>query len=152
MKVILQSDLKGTGKKGELVNVSDGYARNYLFPRKLAIEADNTALNELKGREESAKFKILTDEKNAREVGKLIGGQTIKISAKAGSKGKLFGSVTTKEISKALKEQYNVDIEKRKLTLPCDIKTFGTVQVEAKLYTGISTKFSVMVVPIEEKK
>lgn len=151
MKVILQSDLKGTGKKGELVSVSDGYARNFLFPRKLAIEADSTAMNELKGRQDSAKFKVLTDEKNARDIAKLIGSKTVKIKAKAGSKGKLFGSVTTKEISKALKEQFSVDIEKRKLSIPFDIKTFGTVQVEAKLYTGISTKFNVMVEPVEEK-
>lgn len=150
MKVILKSDLKGTGKKGELVTVSDGYARNYLLPRGLAMEADSTALNELKGREQSEKFRIETEEKNARETAKLISEKTIKIYAKSGAKGKLFGSVTSKEIAKALNEQFGTSIEKRKLVLKDDIKTYGTVSVEAKLYAGITSKFNVAVLPKED--
>lgn len=150
MKVILKSDLKGTGKKGELVNVSDGYARNFLLPRGLAMEADNTALNELKGREQSEKFRIETEEKNAHETAKLISGQTVKIYAKAGAKGKLFGSVTSKEIAKALNEQFGIAVEKRKLVLKDDIKAYGTVSVEAKLYAGVTSQFNVSVCPKED--
>lgn len=145
MKVILKEDLNGTGKKGELVNVSDGYARNYLLPRGLAIEADSRALNELKGREQSEKHRIEMQEQNARDAAKLISGKTVKVYAKAGAKGKLFGSVTSKEISQAIKEQLGIEIDKRKIVLQDDIKTYSTVEVEAKLHAGISSKFYVAV-------
>lgn len=145
MKVILKADLKGTGKAGQLINVSDGYARNFLLPRGLALEADSKALNELKGKEQSEKHRLEVEEQNARNAASLISGKTIKIIAKAGSNGKLFGSVTSKEIAQAIKEQLNIDIDKRKIVMQDDIKTFGTVQVEAKLHAGIVAKFYVAV-------
>lgn len=145
MKVILTKDLKGTGKAGELVNVSDGYARNYLIPRGLAAEADSRALNELHGREQSELHRLETEKKNAEEAAALIKDKTVKVYAKAGSNGKLFGSVTSKEISQAIKEQLHLDVDKRKIVLSDDIKSFGSVQVEAKLYAGVTSKFYVVV-------
>lgn len=145
MKVILKKDLKGTGKAGELVNVSDGYAKNYLIPRGIAAEADNTALNELKNREESENFRIATEKKNAAEAAKILSGKTVKVTAKAGTSGRLFGSVTSKEIAEAIKKQLNVSIDKRKIVLQDDIKAFGTVKIEARLYQGISAKLYVCV-------
>lgn len=145
MKVILKKDLKGTGKAGELVNVSDGYAKNYLLPRGLAAQADNAALNELKNREESEKFRIDTEKKNAAGAAKALSGKTVKLTAKGGANGRLFGSVTSKEIAEAIKKQLNVSIDKRKIVLQEDIKAFGTVEIEARLYQGISAKLYVAV-------
>ena len=118
MKVVLLEDIRGTGKKGELVNVSDGYARNFLFPRKLAKEADAQAMTEL---------------------------QTLNMTAKAGQGGRLFGSVTSKEIANEIKQKYGLNVDKRKIVLDSDIKAFGTYNCEVKLYTGISANIKVMV-------
>lgn len=145
MKVVLLADVKGYGKKGELVNVSDGYARNFLFPRNLAKEANAQAMNELKNREESMKYKIETEKKAANEAAAVINGKTVKISAKAGQNGRLFGAVTTKEIAEQIKKSFNVEIDKRKIDLDADIKAFGTYECEVKLYSGISAKIKVMV-------
>lgn len=149
MKVILKADVKGTGKSGQLVNVSDGYARNYLLPRGLAVEADARALNDLKNKEEAQKYHQQVEEQNARNAASLISGKTVRITAKAGSNGKLFGSVTSKEIAQAIKEQLGIGIDKRKIVLQDDIKSYGTVQVEAKLYPGVAAKFFVAVGPKE---
>ena len=145
MKVILLQDVKGTGKKGELANVSDGYARNFLLPRKLAREADAQAMNELKNAEQSSLHKIAVDTEEAQKNAKTLEGQVLEITAKAGQGGKLFGSVTSKEISGAIKEKYGLVIDKRKIIPEGDIKAFGTYNCEVKLYTGVSAKLRVMV-------
>ncbi|MDP4152412.1 MAG: 50S ribosomal protein L9 [Bacillota bacterium] len=145
MKVILQADVKGTGKKGQLVNVSDGYARNFLFPKKLATEANDTNISKLKAQEEAVKFRLETEKKEARELAGKLEGKTVKIAAKGGEQGKLFGSVTSKEISEELSKQFGLVIDKKKIVLNDDIKHFGTVEVEAKIYPEISAKFFVMV-------
>ena len=145
MKVILKADLKGTGKVGELVNVSDGYAKNYLIPRGIAILADNTALNDLKNREQSAKHKIEAEKQAAVDAATELTGKTVKVFAKAGANGKLFGSVTSKEIAEAIKKQLNIEIDKRKIILQDDIKTYGAVEIEIRLHTGIAAKLFVVV-------
>ena len=130
MKVVLLADVKGSGKKGELVNVSDGYARNFLFPKKLAKEANAQALNELK---------------NAQASADKINGKSVSILAKAGQGGKLFGSVTAKEIAEAIKKQYGVDVDKRKIDTKGDMKAFGTYECEVKLYSGITATVKAVV-------
>ncbi len=144
MKVILKQDVKGQGKKGELVNVSDGYARNFLFPRGLATEADAQAMNELRNKEEAAKHREEMEKKAARETEALLKGKTLKLSARAGQNGKLFGSVTTKEVAEALENQFHVTVEKRKISM-ADIKAFGSYEAEIKLSHGITAKLTVMV-------
>ena len=138
MKVILLADVKGTGKKGELVNASDGYARNYLIPRKLAKEANAQAMNELKNAEASKQHRIEVEKANASEAAKKIDEKTIKMTAKAGQGGRLFGSVTAKEITEELKKQYGVDVDKRKIELDGDIKAFGTYRCEVQ---GVNASF-----------
>ena len=145
MKVILTQDVKSLGKKGELVNASDGYARNFLFPRKLAVEANAQAMNELKNRESAEKYRLETELKNAKEVAAKINGKTVKLTAKAGQGGRLFGSVTAKEIAQEIKKQYGFDIDKRKIHLDTDIKAFGGYHIEVKLYNGITAKLAVSV-------
>ncbi|MBQ1660719.1 MAG: 50S ribosomal protein L9 [Clostridia bacterium] len=145
MKVVLLSDIKGTGKKGELVNVSDGYARNFLFPRKLAKEADAQALTELRNAEQSRLHKIAVETAQAEENKKKLEGQILNMTAKAGQGGRLFGSVTSKEIANEIKQRYGLDVDKRKIVLDSDIKAFGTYNCEVKLYTGISANIKVKV-------
>ena len=145
MKVVLLADVKGSGKKGELVNVSDGYARNFLFPKKLAKEANAQALNELKNAEESKAFKIKQETEAAQASADKINGKSVSILAKAGQGGKLFGSVTAKEIAEALKKQYGVDVDKRKIDTKGDMKAFGTYECEVKLYSGITATVKAVV-------
>lgn len=145
MKVVLLQDVKALGKKGELVNTSDGYARNFLFPKKLAKEANAQAMNELKNAEESKAFKIKTDTENAKAAAAALKDKKVVIKAKAGAGGRLFGSVTSKEIAEELKKQFKIDVDKRKISLDVDIKAFGTYKAEVKLYTGISAELSVQV-------
>lgn len=144
MKVILKADVKGQGKKGELVNVSDGYARNFLFPRGLATEADAAAMNDLKNKEESARFRAETEKKEAQAAADALNGKSVKISAKAGQNGRLFGSVTTKEVAEALKAQYKIEVDRRKINIS-DIKAQGTYEGEIKLLSGITAKINVVV-------
>ncbi len=144
MKVILKQDVKGQGKKGELVTVSDGYARNFLFPRGLAAEADSQAMNELRNREESAAYHKKVEKDTALAAAATLKDKTVVIHAKAGSAGRLFGSVTTKEVADALDKQFGVKIDKRKITMT-DIKAFGTYTAEVKLYSGVSAEVSVSV-------
>ena len=144
MKVVLLTDVKGHGKKGELCNVSDGYARNFLFPKKLAVEADNAALNELKNREESAAHHKKEEINAANETAKKLEGKTVVIKAKAGTGGRLFGSVTSKEIAAEIKKSLGIEIDKKKMTAP-DIKNFGEYTAEIKLYQGITAKLTVKV-------
>ena len=145
MKVVLLADVKGSGKKGELVNVSDGYARNFLFPKKLAKEANAQALNELKTAEESKAFKIKQETEAAQASADKINGKSVSILAKAGQGGKLFGSVTAKEIAEAIKKQYGVDVDKRKIDTKGDMKAFGTYECEVKLYSGITATVKAVV-------
>ena len=144
MKVVLLEDVKGSGKKGELVNVYDGYARNFLFPRKLAKEANAQAMNELKNAQAAAEHRVQVEKDNANEAKAKLDGKSVKIIAKAGQGGKLFGSVTSKEIAEAIRAQYQVTIDKRRIE-SADIKAFGTFTCEIKLYTGISAKIFVVV-------
>ena len=142
MKVILMQDVKSLGKKGELVEASDGYARNFLLPRKLAKEANAQAMNEYKNAENS---KIATQKAQAEHDKKTLEGKTFKMTAKAGQGGRLFGSVTSKQVAEEIKKQYNIDVDKRKVVLDCDIKEFGTYHAEVKLFTGVSAKIDVQV-------
>ena len=145
MKVILLADVKGHGKKGELVNVSDGYARNFLFPKNLAKEANAQAMNELKNAESAKAFKIQTETDAAKKNAERLQDKSIQIYAKAGKEGRLFGSVTAKEVAEEIKKQYNVIVDKRKISLESEIKQFGTFGCEVKLYTGVTTKMKVVV-------
>lgn len=144
MKVILKQDVKGQGKKGELVQVSDGYARNFLLPRGLAMEADAQAMNDLKNKEEAARHHAAVEKAQAAETAQKMQGQTVKVTARAGQGGRLFGSVTTKEVAEALAAQFAVEVDKRKISM-ADIKAFGSYEAEIKLHPGISAKVTVMV-------
>lgn len=144
MKVILKQDVKNLGKKGELVNASDGYARNYLFPRGLAVEANASAMNDFNNKENAKKFHKQEEIKAAQADAAEIEGKTFKMTAKAGANGKLFGSVTAKDISAQIKKELGLDIDKRKIAVE-DIKQFGTYEAEVKIYQGISTKIYVQV-------
>lgn len=149
MKVIFNQDVKGQGKKGELKEVSDGYARNYLLPRKLASEATADNLNAFKLKEKAKAKQLAAEKALAEEYAKKLEGIMVKIPAKAGSGGRLFGAVTSKEISDALKEQFDLDIEKNKIVQAEPIKSFGTYTVKCKLGFEISGTLNVLVV--EEK-
>ena len=144
MKVVLLQDVKALGKKGELVNTSDGYARNFLFPKNLAVEANAQNMSELKNREQAEKYRIETETAAAKANAEKISGKTIKITAKAGANGKLFGSVTSKELSEKIAAEFGIKVDKKKIVVE-DIKQFGTFEFEVKLYTGISAKLFVMV-------
>lgn len=144
MKVILTQDVKNLGKKGEMVTTTDGYARNFLFPRKLATEANAQAMTELKNREDSQNHKIKVEKEAATAAAEKLSGKTVKITAKAGQGGRLFGSVTAKEVAETIKKDFGITVDKRKITVS-DIKAFGTYKAQAKFYQGITADFSVMV-------
>ena len=146
MKVVLKQDVRNIGKKGELVETSDGYARNFLFPRNLAAEADNKAMNELKNAESSKQFKIDTQIKQATASKNKLEGQVFKMTAKAGSNGKLFGSVTGANVADAIAEQVGITVDKKKVSLSTDIKNFGSYTATIKLYNGISETIDVEVI------
>lgn len=146
MKVIFNVDVKGQGKKGEMKEVSDGYARNYLLPRKLAMEANADNLNAYKLKEKAKAAQIAKEKAAAQENAAKLSGIQVKIAAKAGSAGKLFGSVTSKEISEALREQFGIEIEKQKIVQAEPIKSFGTFEVKCKLGYEITGTVSVLVV------
>ena len=144
MKVILLQDVKGHGKKGDTVNVSDGYARNFLFPKKLAVEATNAALNDLKGKNEAFAYRKETELSEAKEMKAKLEGISVTISAKAGANGKLFGSVTNKDVAEALLNQYHIKIDKRRFEME-DIKQIGTTTVNIKLYPDVTGQLKVNV-------
>ena len=145
MKVILQQDVKGQGKKGEMVEVSDGYARNYLLPRKLAVQATTDNLNAFKLKQKAKAAQIEKEKQEARDTAEKLSKCVVKISAKAGNAGKLFGSVTSKEIAEALKEQFQIDIEKNRIVQSEPIKAFGTYEVKCKLGYEITSTIHVVV-------
>lgn len=144
MDVILKADVKGLGKKGEKVKASDGYARNFLFPKGLAVEANAQSLTELRNREQSNQHKIDTEIAAANASKDKLQGKTVKLTAKAGQNGKIFGSVTAKEVAAEIAKQFGVTVDKRKITMD-DIKNFGSYKIEVKLYTNISAEMTVMV-------
>ena len=144
MKVVLKADVKGQGKKGEIVNVSDGYARNFLFPRQLAVPADAQVMNEVRTKEEAAQYHARVEKEAALSAAANLKGKTVKISAKAGSAGRLFGAVTTKEVAEALEKQFGIKVDKRKITMN-DIKTYGSYTAEVKLHAGVVAEITVVV-------
>lgn len=144
MKVILNKDVKGQGKKGELVNVSDGYARNFLFPRDLAIEANAAAMNELKNREAAMAHHLAEEKQEAMNAAAKIDGKDIVIHAKAGANGKLFGSVTSKEVAAEIEAKLGVAIDRRKINMN-EIKAYGEYTAEVKIYNGINASVNIKV-------
>ena len=145
MKVLLKADVKGQGKKGEIINVSDGYARNFLFPKKLAVVADAKAENEVRTKKEAELHKIEMEKQNAKNLGERISRTIIKITSTSTPDGKLYGSVTAANISEALKQQENIDIDKRRIHLDEHIKSFGTYIVEVKVYPEITANLTIVV-------
>lgn len=145
MKVILLTDVKGTGKKGELHEVSDGYARNFLIPKKLAEPATAQAVGEMKAKQASAAHRAEVEKQNAEGLAKKLNVLTVKVHAKAGVGGKLFGAVTTKEIADAMTEQLGTTIDKKKVSIDGDIKTHGEYEAIVKLHAGIAAKTKVVV-------
>ena len=146
MKVIFNVDVKGQGKKGEMKEVSDGYARNFLLPKNLASEATTDNINALKLKEKAKANQIAKEKAAAMETAEKLSGIQVTIRAKAGNGGKLFGAVTSQEISKALKEQHGIEVEKNKIVMKDSIKNFGSYTVKAKLGHEISGNVSVMVI------
>lgn len=146
MKVILLADVKGKGKKDQVIEVLDGYARNYLFAKKLAVAADNKALNELRGREASKQHKHDVEKAAAEETAKRLETVVLVLRRKAGVDNKLYGAITTKEIAQQLKQEYNIDVDKKKLSMESPIKTFGTYKIKAKLFSDVSATVTVQVV------
>lgn len=144
MKVVLLENVKGQGKKGEVINVSEGYARNFLFPKKLAREATNAALNDLKGQQEAFAYKKETELAEATQMKEKLSTLTVTVTAKAGANGKLFGSVTNKDIAEALIAQHHVKIDKRRFEMD-DIKQTGEYKVNIRLYPDILGELKVII-------
>jgi large subunit ribosomal protein L9 len=145
MKVILTQDVKGQGKKDQMVNVSDGYARNFLLPRGLAIPADAKSINEMKNKEAAAQYKLETERKAARELAEKLSALTVKLMAAAGTDGRIYGSVTTKDIADALKKDHGIEIDKRKITLTENIKAFGNFKADVKLFSDVNGTINIFV-------
>lgn len=145
MKVILTADVKGQGKKDQLVDVSDGYARNFLFPRKLAIPADNQSMTELKNKEASRQHKIDMERAAAEKIAEKLTKTTVKIKVGASADGRLYGSITTKEIAERLEKEYGITVDKRKINLTEPIKTYGTYDMDVRLFTDVTGKIHVIV-------
>lgn len=145
MKVILLEDVKGTGKKGEVHEVKDGYAINCLIKKGLAQEANAKNLNLLQGQKDSAQHKIDMDIANAKDIAGKLEGKTVEVKAKAGQNGRLFGTVTSKEVTAAIKQSLGLDVDKKKISIAMKIEGFGDYSAEARLYAGVSAKFTVSV-------
>ena len=146
MKVILLDNIKGVGKKDEIINASDGYARNFLFPKKLAVEANNENMSKLKAKKQSEQYKKDVNKENAEKIAKKLDNITLTIKVKAGENGKIFGGVTSKEISEELKKQYKIDIDKKKIILNENIKNLGSFDISMKLFEGVTGKLKVKVI------
>lgn len=146
MKVILLKDVKKIGKKGDVINTSDGYARNYLFPRKLAEEATDANLHILNNKIENERKQKVAEIEAAQKVANELKGKEIKISTKLGENGKLFGAITSKDIAGEIKKQYNVEVDKKKIVMDT-IKVSGSYEIEVKLYPEVSTKMKVIIIP-----
>mgnify|MGYP002648814545 CR=1 FL=1 len=145
MKVILLEDVKGTGKKGEVKEVKDGFAINCLIKKGLAQEASAKNMNILQGQKDHAQHKIDVDVANAKEIAEKLEGKTVTVAAKAGQNGRLFGTVTSREVSAAIKQSLGCDVDKKKINIAVKIEGFGTFSAEARLYAGVTAKFTVSV-------
>ena len=146
MKVILCADIKNVGKKDEIINASDGYARNYLFPRKLAVLADKENMSKLQAKQESKQYQRNLELEEAKKIANKINEITLKIKTKSGENGKIFGSITSKEIAQNLEEQYKIVIDKKKINLKEPIKVLGATNVDLKLFEGVNAKLKIMVI------
>lgn len=146
MKVILCADIKNVGKKDQIINASDGYARNFLFPKKLAVPADKENMSKLQAKQESKQYKRDLELEEAKKVAEKINEITLKITTKSGENGKIFGSITSKEIAQNLEEQFKIVVDKKKINLKEPIKSLGTTNVELKLFESVNAKLKVMVV------
>lgn len=145
MKVILKQDIKGVGKKDQVINAADGYARNYLFPKNLAVPADTGNMNNLKAKKESESFRKGEDRKEAEALAEKMKNIIIEFKVKAGENGRLFGAITAKEIAEALKKDYNITVDKKKILLSEGIKVAGTTKVDIKLNEGVIAKLAVKI-------
>ena len=145
MKVILTQDVKSQGKKDQIIEVSDGYARNFLFPKKLAIPADAKAVNEAKNKEASRLHKIEVEKQQAKDIAAKLDSVLVKIKGKSGADGRLYGAITPKDIADTLAKDFSIDIDKRKINVPEPIKTFGKFELEVKLYNEVTGKIHLLV-------
>ena len=145
MKVLLLADVKGQGKKDQIVDVSDGYARNFLFPKKLAVAADAKVLSEAKSKEEAKQYRLREEKAAAEALAKRLNEITVTLTASSGGDGRLYGSITSKDIAEGLKKEHKIDLDKRKLVLSDNIKAYGTYNVDVKVYPEVSAKLKVKV-------
>lgn len=145
MKVMLLSDVKGVGKKDQVVEVSDGYARNFLLKKNLAVVADKSVMNEVKGKEEAKQHKLATEKAEAQALAEKLNGKTVKICVQGGTDNRLYGSVTAKDIAEAYEKQCGITVDKKKLQLSEPIRAYGTYMIDIKVYTGISATLKVVV-------
>lgn len=150
MKIILLENIKGVGKKDDIINASDGYARNYLLPKKLGVEANTENMSKLKARQDSTKFKKDTEKKEAEDIANKMKDICLTIKVKAGENGRIFGGVTSKEISEELKKQCNITVDKKKIILNEAIKNLGTFNIDVKLYEGVTRKIKSKCYRLEE--
>lgn len=148
MKVILLQDVKKIGKKGDVIEASDGYARNFLFPRKLAQEASDSNMHILNNKKENERKQKLAELEAAQKVAEQLKGKEIKINAKTGENGRLFGAITSKDVAQLIKEQYKIEVDKKKIVMDT-IKLAGGYEIDVKLYPEVSTKMKVIIVPQE---
>lgn len=145
MKVILLQNVKALGKKDDVVEVAEGYAANFLLPRKLAIRADNQAMNDLKGKEESKRFKIEEERKAAKAIAERLASITVKIRSASGADGRLYGAVTSKDVTEALAKDFGITVDKRKIEMSDNIKSYGSYTLNVKLYEGVVGKIALVV-------
>lgn len=145
MKVILKQDIKGVGKKDQVINAADGYARNYLFPQNLAVPADTGNMNNLKAKQDSQSFRKGEDLKEAQNLAEKMKNMTLEFNVKAGENGRLFGTITAKEIAETLKKDYQITVDKKKIILPDGIKVAGATKVDIKLNEGVVATLKIMV-------
>ncbi len=145
MKVVLLADVKGQGKRDQIVEVSDGYARNFLFPRKLAVAADAKTMNEIKMKEEAKAFRQAEELKAAKGLAERLSGISLKIRCASGADGRLYGAVTAKDVAEALEKNHSITVDKRKLTLPEQIRSYGVYSIEVRLCAEVTGKFSLVV-------
>lgn len=148
MKVILKADVKGHGKKGDLVNASDGYAKNFLIPKGLAVVADKTAINDLENKKSADQFHKNQEEMRAKELADKLEGKKVTFRLKAGENGKLFGSITAKDVAEEIKMQLHLEVDKKKVVLEDAIKVLGTANATVKVYPGITATVKVEVLPL----
>lgn len=148
MKVILKQDIKGVGKKDQIINAADGYAKNYLFPKNLAVPADAGNMNNLKAKKESENFRRGEDLKASQALAERMKNMTVTFKVKAGENGRLFGAITAKEIAETLKKDYDIVVDKKKILLPESIKVAGVTKVDIKLNEGVVAKLSINVTAI----